>query len=145
VQPTVEAELAAVRRSLAALAEEPGLSAVAAGDLTEAVRALERVEKTWSRILPHLVFDNAAVGNLLLDVAPEIPPELRAEIESAVRERQPDPDLAVFDVAAADARNQQLRGLLSRVIAASPPTDENAVLRSRIIACLDRSLETRPW
>lgn len=144
MEPTVEAELAAVRRSLKALADTPGLPPHAAGDLAQAVRALERVEQTWSRILPHLVVDNASLAGLLLDLAPELPPDLRAEIESAVRPSpQPDPDL--FDVAAADARNRQLRGLVSRVIAAAPAGAGGAAVRSRVSACLDRGLETRPW
>ena len=145
MQPTVEAELTALKRSLSALKAEPDMAPAAVGDLAEALRALERLEKTWSRVLPYLVFDNAAVGNLLLELAPELSSELRVAIESAVPELQPEPDLSWFDVVAADSRNQALRALLSRVIAESASGDANAGLRSRVVACLDRSLESRPW
>lgn len=145
MQPAIEAELAAVRRLLAGLQGEPELPPAAAADLTEAIRALERVEKSWSRVLPYLVFDNAAVSNLLLELAPELSPELRLQVQSTVSGVQPEPDLSLFDVAAADRRNQDLRALLARVISDPAGGAGTAALRSRIAACLERSLESKPW
>lgn len=145
MEPTIGAELAAVRRSLAAWMAGEGMPPLAVADIREAVRALERIEKTWARVLPHLAADNAAVAGLLLDLAPGLPSGLRAEVEGAVGERPPRPERSLFDVGAADARNRQLRELLARAVGALPAGEEGAQVRARVATELDAALETRPW
>ncbi len=146
MQPTVEAELSGVRRSLEALVAANVLPVAVTEELAAAARILQRLETSWSRVLPYLVSDNAATAEVLREVAPLVPGPLRSEIEAAVSTQGPAPDLAALNVAAANDRSQRLRDLLSRVISTSAPGDtQAATVRTRIAACLRQSLETRPW
>ena len=146
MQPTVEAELSGVRRSLAALAADHALPADVTEELAAIARALQRVETSWPRVLPYLVSDNAATAELLRELAPLLPDDLRAAIDAAVSGQGPAPDPASLDVGAANERNEFLRDLLSRAIVACPPGDAGATsARARIVACLRQSLDNRPW
>lgn len=135
MQPTIDTQLAAVRRSLAALAGEQGLSAEADATLGDAAKALERVERSWALVLPYLVCDNAALGELLSELAPRLPEDLRAEIKAATASEISDQ----LDVAAADERNEALRGLLARAIVATEH------VRGPALGFLRESVERRPW
>ena len=146
MQPTVEAELSGVRRSLEALAAHDVLPGDVTEELAAAARILQRLETNWSRVLPYLVSDNAATAELLREVAPLVAGALRSEIESAVSAQGPAPDPTALDVAAANDRNQFLRDLVARVISGSAPGDTHATMvRARVAACLRQSLEMRPW
>ena len=147
MEPTVEAELAGVRRSLAAVAAFEGLPPDAKEELVAAARALERLEASWSRFLPYVTQDNAAIAQLLQEVSPQLPGDIRSEIDEAVATQGPTPEPAVFDVTAANRRNQVLRNLLARSILASPRREDGTVttFHVRAAAALRESLENRPW
>jgi hypothetical protein len=147
VQPTIEAELAGARRLLAPWAADDHLPPEAIGDLKAVVRILQRLEGAWSRVLPYLVADNVRTAELLRELAPLSPPDLRAEIDAAVSGQEPAPDPAVLDVAAANHRNEQLRHLLARAVSVPPSgeADGTGPARARVVAGLRQSLETRPW
>lgn len=145
MQPTIEAELAALRRTLEALGADASLPPGVSAELADAARTLQRLERTCSRVLPYLVSDNAAMAELLRELAPTVSDLLRQEIERALTAQgsAPEPPL---EVAVANERNELLRGLLSRVIQA-PPTEPGAAaaMRKRVAASLRQGLETRPW
>lgn len=146
MQPTVEAELQGVRRSLTALAADHALPPDVTEELAEIGRALQRVEKSWSRVLPYLASDNAAIAALLQELAPHLPGDLRTEVDAAVSGQGPALDPPALDVGALNERNEALRALLARAILASPPGDARAAsVRARIVACLRQSLDNRPW
>lgn len=147
MQPTIEAELSGVRRSLSALAALDDLSADVREELTAAERALQRVETSWSRVLPYLVADNAAVAKLLRDVAPLLQDDLHAEIDSVIRAQGPAPDVGALNVSAANDRNQILRSLLARALVATPRGEDGArtTVHLQAAACLRQSLDNRPW
>jgi hypothetical protein len=139
VQPTIEAELAGARRLLTPWVADDRLPAEARGDLKAVVRILQRLEGSWSRVLPYLVSDNVTTTELLQELAPASSPELRAEIEAVVAAGGPAPDPAALDVTAANDRNEQLRDLLTRAISGSDTA------RASVVAGLRQSLENRPW
>jgi hypothetical protein len=139
VQPTIDAELAGAARLLTPWVADDRLPAEATGDLKAVVRILQRLEDTWSRVLPYLVSDNVRTTELLRELAPVSPPDLRAEMDAAVSAQGPAPDPAALDVAAANDRNEQLRALLARAISGSGPA------QARVVAGLRESLESRPW
>ncbi|GAC1327218.1 MAG: hypothetical protein NVSMB17_00950 [Candidatus Dormibacteria bacterium] len=146
MQPTTEAELASLRRTLAALASDADLPAGVVAELGAATRTLQRLERTNSRVLPYLLSDNAATAELLGELAPGLPEGLRSEIESAVPAPEQMPGPAALDIATVNARNELLRELLARVIKASPVEPPGAgVVRKRVATHLHQSLEMRPW
>lgn len=147
MEPTVEAELAGVRRSLAAVAAFENLPVDAKEELVAAARALERLEASWSRFLPYLTRDNAAIAQLLQEVSSLLPGDIGSEIDEALATQGPTPEPAVFDVAAANRRNQVLRDLLARSILASPRREDGTVttFHMRAATALRESLENRPW
>jgi hypothetical protein len=147
MQPTVEAELAGIRRSLAALAADHALPVDVTEELAAVIRTLQRLETSWSRVLPYLLSDNAATAELLRELAPLLPGELRAEIDAAVSAQSPPPEPGALDVGAANERNQALRDLLSRAILACAAGDAETRtrVRARVAAGLRQSLDNRPW
>ena len=146
MQPTVDAELAAVRRVLDGLAAQPSLPAEATEALRQASRTLQRVAKTWSKVLPYLVFDSAGVISLLREVAPALPAALQGEIAELTVPEGVLTAASVPDVTAVNELDEQTRALLSRAIAVLPPGSPAASgPRARINAFLVESLERRPW
>ena len=146
MQPTVDAELAAVRRVLDGLAAQPSLPAEATEALREASRILQRLEKTWSKVLPYLVFDSAGVISLLREVASALPAALQGEIAELAFPEGVLTAASVPDVTAVNELDEQARALLSRAIAVLPPGSPAASgPRARINAFLVESLERRPW
>lgn len=135
MQPTIDSQLAAVRRSLDALAGEQRLSAEAGVTLGDAAKALERVERSWALVLPYLVRDNAALDELLSELAPRLPEELRAEIDEAAAAKLSDE----LDLIAANERNEALRDVLARAIVATEH------VRGPATAFLRESVARRPW
>lgn len=146
MQPTIEAELAGARRLLTPWVADDRLPPEASGDIKAVMRILQRLEGSWSRVLPYLVSDNARTAELLRELAPVSPPDLRAEIDAAVSGQRPTPDPAALDVAAANARNEQLRDLLARAVSVPPSGEgDGSGARARVVAGLRQSLESRPW
>lgn len=147
MQPTIEADLAGARRSLAAVIANETVAADASRDLRGVMRTLQRLEESWARVLPYLSSDNLRISELLRDLGPSCPDDLRSDIEAAVATSATGDDAGSLDAAVANVRNESLRGLLSRTIAAQTPeaVEVNAVMRARIVACLRESLEERPW
>lgn len=145
MQPTIEAELSGVRRSLAALAAEHALSVDVTEELASVARTLQRLEASWSRVLPYLLSDNAATAELLRELAPLLPGDLRTEIDAAVSSQGPAPEPAALDVGTANDRNQLLRDLLARAILAPGDAGARTTIRTRAAASLRQSLDNRPW
>lgn len=146
MQPTVDAELAGVRRSLDAIAAEYHLSPDVTRDLAAASRTLQRVERSWSRVLPYLASDSAATAEVLRSLVSLLDAPLRSDVEDALSAAESAPDAASLDVTVANARHEALRALLARAIADLPPGQHAAgPARARIAACLRESLDNRPW
>jgi hypothetical protein len=112
VRPTVEEQLEGSCRIL----EEtiaPGLTSDdAAETLRAVVKNLRMLGKSWAQLLPFLHWDNAATAELLERARPQVPAALAQRLTNLDRDQQ-DP----FDFAAAQHRNQVLRGLLSEMVA----------------------------
>lgn len=146
VQPTVEAELAGARRSLAAIASEYQMPVEAARALSAVERTLQRVESTWSRLLPYLLADNAAATQLLDEIESLAPEPVRTDIRNAIATGEMVVDVESVEFTAVNERNELLRALLARVIAALPAdAGVQGSARTRIASYLRHSLETRPW
>lgn len=147
VQPTVDAELAGVRRSLAALVADESVGVEVRRDLQDLIRTLQRLESSWSRVLPYLTADNARMAALLHDLAPLVPTDLRLEIEVVLSEAPPAVDPACLDIAAVNDRSEALRALVSRGIGAQRVGHDVSIgaMHARVAACLRESLQDRPW
>lgn len=142
MDPTIEAELAAVRRSLGEIAAGDEVSAEVGAQLSELARSLQVLERSWAKRLPYLVADNAALAALLGELAdPDCTP-LDTDIGAATYASDP-----VYDPAAADKANSALRAQLARVIVESAEGDEarRSSVSRRASAMLAKSLEMRPW
>lgn len=145
MQPTVDAELAGVRKVLEDVSANASLPPEATGVLREAARTLQRVERYWSKVLPYLVSDNAAVVSLLREIAPALSSELREEVEALPPQGAAE-RIRIPDVTEVNALNERVRAVLSRVIASMPPGSPSiAETRARIHICLLQSLKERPW
>ena len=145
MQPAVEADIRAMRESLERLIAEEQLPASGVAVLGEVRRSLRRLERTWARVLPYLLAENAATAALLAEVAPLVPADLQAEITTAGRALDPVPDTAQLDAVLANERNGVLRGLLARVIETLPADESGARARARARKHLQDCLELRPW
>lgn len=112
MRPTVEEQLEGSCRIL----EETIAPELTSDDDAEALRGvvknLRMLGKSWAQVLPFLHWDNAATTALLELARPHVPAALAERL--ADLDRPPDDPL---DVAAAQHRNDVLRGLLSEVVA----------------------------
>ena len=146
MQPTVEAELAGLRRTLESLGDGATLPPGVAAELADAARTLQRLERSCSRVLPYLMADNAATVVLLRELAPSVPDALRQEIEGALAAEGSSPRPPTLEIAPANERNELLRALLSKVVLALPSEPlPAAAMRKRIAVALRQGLEMRPW
>jgi hypothetical protein len=146
MQPTVEADLQAVRLGLERLAADDDMPATAVEGLAEAGRSLRRLERSWARVLPYLVAENTSTAALLDELAPLLPEDLRQEIATLGPPPEPVPDLSAFDAMKANELNGVLRALVARAINALPPSgDSAAAARARVTGHLRSTLELRPW
>lgn len=145
MQPAVDADLRAIRESLERLAVEHRLSSAAVATLNEVERSLRRLERTWARVLPYLVAENAATAALLKELAPLVPAPLRDDIASSERVPAPVADPRALDAVHANELNGELRGLLARVIAALPGDQAGSDARERTREHLQDMLRLRPW
>ncbi len=146
MQPTLEAELAGMRRIVDDVAAQLSGMPEAAGSLRGVSRTLQRVEKSWSKILPYLVWDSAAILAVLKEVAPNLPVEVQREIEHLASAGGAVVVGAVPDVAVVNDLDERARALLGRVTNLLPPDSPGASgPRTRITACLLEGLGRRPW
>lgn len=146
MQPTVDAELAGVRRILEELASDTSLPRQATEAMRGASRSLLRVERHWSLILPYLVSDNGEVLGVLRDIAQYLPVALREDVDAFAEHCADAQAVPVPDFAWVNEVNERARELLSRAIAALPPgSPETSRPRARIQSYLLRSVGGRPW
>jgi hypothetical protein len=145
VQPTVEADLRAMRLSLERLVAAEDLPATAVQGLAEIGRSLRRLERSWAQVLPYLVAENASTAALLADLTPSLPGDLAGEIASLGPPPAPVSDPSAFDATKAQERNGVLRALLARAITALPADEGGAEARARVRQHLKSTLALRPW
>lgn len=145
MHPTLEEEMAGVRRILSEVASEPALTADTAAAVKDASAILERLEKSWRKVLPYVLVDIAEMTGLLLDISPHLPDEMQEAIQALAAEQCRLVD-AADDIPRADDFQQTARTLVSRAIALLPPEPpgQNGPL-ARIRTGLASSLENRPW
>ncbi len=77
MQPTPEADLRAIRDSLEHLVASEEAPAAIAPVLSDTIRSLRRLERSWSTLLPYLATENNATRTLLGELEPLIAAELR--------------------------------------------------------------------
>ena len=145
MQPTVDADLRAARLAIARVVAEEDVSPEAIAGLEEVSRTIGRVERSWARVLPYLVFENRATAGLLAELAPLVSEDVADEIAALRVPRADDDDLAQFDAGAVNELNGRLRGILAQVIRALPAGEAGAQPRTAIRLHLERTLALRPW
>lgn len=128
MRPTIDDQLDGARRLLAGVERDEGLSAASRELLAHVHRLLTRVGGSWSTTLPFLVEDNAATAALLADLGVPVPPG----------------DPATSDVAAAAARNTELRDALAGAIRDLPRDARGVAARARIGEHLRRRVAADP-
>jgi len=139
VHPSVTEQLRGIRRTLTEVVAPDVSSPYPAEVLRGVVAALEGLERSWARVLPFLVWDNAETAALLGGISPVVDPDLAARI-TQVCDAEPGDAL---DVDAADVRNEALRALLAEAVpelAAGGPTtaDAHAAVVAHLRARIDR-------
>ena len=133
MHPTVEEQLAAVRRLLDEVAADPGIGAPSSANLELAARTLRRIERSaWSR-LAFLRDDNTSSVRLLAELT-DVAPELAAEADAVA------PSLS-DDEPTAHAVNKTLRALLARAVRELPDDEPSMQWRARLAEHL--SMRTR--
>ena len=133
--PTIDTQLAAVRTSLAAIAEQVGGDAAA--ELTAVGRAVRIIERTWRRRLPVLVADIADLGELLDELAPGQAPPWQFEHAGG--------GPTVPDLGVVEASHEALRSLLAQLIVDAGDDEAGRSLRRRATACLRASAGRQAW
>ena len=112
MHPSVTEQLRGVRRTLTEVVAPDLSSPYPAEVLRGVVAALEGLERSWTRVLPFLVWDNAETAALLGAISPVVEPELAVRITQLCDAEPGD----ALDVDAGDARNEALRGLLAEAV-----------------------------
>ncbi len=137
MEPTVAAQLRAIRRLVDEAGADAGLGEAAAQALTLASSQLRRLEGAQAERLPFLVEDNRAAAALLAELA-----ELVADL--APPEPSPaDPEAATSEAAAA-SRNDALRELLARAVHELPADAAGDAARARVAELLRARLARNP-
>ena len=116
MRPTVTEQLEGMCRIL-----ETAVAPALANDYTlETLRSLvanvRMLGRAWHQLLPFLHWDNGVMAELLAAASHNATPELRAQISTALA----GPPADVSDGLAAEARNEQLRALLTECLACPP-------------------------
>ncbi len=142
MHPTIDEQLHGAQRLLDLVEADSELSVASRESLTNVRRLLEQVGRSWSRLLAFRSEDNASLVALLARTAPLVGPELRDAVDGALRTAPlSGSDL---DVAVVSARNDELRGMLARVIAELPTTPEGHAARAEIAVYLRRRVDADP-
>ena len=145
MQPTPEADLRAIRRSLEQLVASEEASPAIAPVLGDTIRSLRRLERSWSTLLPYLATENNATRTLLGELEPLVGPELRSELHHAAAQTAQIIDPQLLDPEPIQSANAHLRDLLARVIVALPTGEPGARARRRIRDHLSEIVIDRPW
>lgn len=137
VLPSISSDLARVRARLGTIAACDSIAPDVREDLLAADRVLRLIERSWGRMVPHLVEDNRRLRSLLTDVTP--PVRSAEELPPASEETLDPEQLAGI--------NEELRSALSRLISASGPGEPAvaAKVRRQTAGALRAGLGTRPW
>jgi hypothetical protein len=112
VHPSVTEQLRGVQRTLTQVVAPDLSNPYPAEVLRGVVAALEGLERSWARVLPFLVWDNAETAALLGAISPVVDPDLASRITQLCDVEPGD----ALDVEAADVRNEALRGLLAEAV-----------------------------
>jgi hypothetical protein len=145
MQPTPEADLRAIRDSLERLVASGEAPPAITPVLSDTIRSLRRLERSWSELLPYLATENNATRALLGELQPLVPAELRSELHDAATATTRIIDPALLDPGPIQSANSELRDLLARVIVALPTGAPGASARRRIRDHLTETVTTRPW
>lgn len=133
MHPTIEEQLAGIRRLLTVASEATPLAPTSADAIENARRLLTRVERSWSALLPFYLADNAALRELLGGPSTDV--ETNTASDSAAPED---------DVAAQARWNSMLREELSAAIRDLRRDETDGVLRRRIHTYLVARVEKDP-
>jgi hypothetical protein len=113
MRPTIEEQLGGTCRILEVMIA-PEVAGTPAGDVLRGlVKNLRMLQANWGTVLPFLHWDNESTASLLARAASSVSDALAQRITTTV-DAQPAPDPA--DVSAAQARNDELRALLTDVV-----------------------------
>jgi hypothetical protein len=145
MQPTPEADLRAIRRSLEQLVASEEAPPAIAPVLGDTIRSLRRLERSWSTLLPYLATENNATRTLLGELEPLVPAEIRSELHEAAAATSQAIDPRLLDPEPIQRANADLRDLLARVIVALPTGEPGAQARRRISDHLAETVTQRPW
>ena len=112
MRPSITEQLAAVQRVLRDVVA-PEVTATYPSDILQSVLGtLAELERSWSRALEHLAWDNEGLRGALALVAPAAAADRRAAIDAVLAAALPDP----LDHDAAQGHNAQLRDVAVAVI-----------------------------
>ena len=120
MRPNVTEQLEGMCRILETAIAPEIENAYAQETLRSLVANVRMLGRAWHQLLPFLHWDNRLTAELLTAARDSVTPALRAEIETALAEIDLDP----ADGLAAEARNEQLRALLSECLICPPPLVE---------------------
>ncbi|HEX7096249.1 MAG TPA: hypothetical protein VF183_10225 [Acidimicrobiales bacterium] len=139
MRPTVSEQLAGIRRILDEVIAPQVTEAYPVDMLRGVLANLEMLERSWTRVVPFLAWDNEQTAELLRDVASVVDHGLAARIAEALAAAAVDP----LDVAALDARNTTLRELLAEAVPQLATGGERAApqyarVRAHLRARIDR-------
>ena len=136
--PSISSDLTRVRSTLTTVAAGDSLAPDARQALLAAERVLRLVERSWARMVPHLVEDNRRLRSLLAELARS--PGVTGEDVAPASEDVLDPERLA-------ETNEALRSALSRLISASASAEPavRAVITRRAAAPLRAGLGSRPW
>lgn len=145
MHPTLEEEIAGVRRILDDVVSDPALTFDTAAAVKDASAMLARLEKSWRKVAPYILADLAHLTPLLVDISRHLPDEMRRAILVLDADQRRLADVAA-DIARADDLQRRARTLLSEAIELlppDPPGEEGPLARIR--TGLSATLEVRPW
>lgn len=145
MQPTPQEDLRAMREALERVAAGDTIASDDAAVIGHTVRSLKRLERSWDKVLPFLVRENAVIRDLLAELAPALPGATRSEIDAAVGAAPPSVDPRLLELTPARDANAALRELLARAIGDLPSGEAGAAGRRRTRAGLAEIVSLRPW
>jgi hypothetical protein len=141
VHPSVTEQLRGMRRTLTEVVAPDLSSPYPAEVLRGVVAALEGLERSWTRVLPFLVWDNAETAALLGAISSVVDPDLAVRVSQVCDVEPPD----ALDVDAADARNEALRGLLAEAVPGlAAGGAETATAHAAVVAHLRARIDRYP-
>ena len=140
MHPTIDDQLAGALRLLGVVAADDELPDRSRETLANVQRLLKQVTRSWSLLPEFYARDNAELTVLLGRLQPRLSPSLAG----AVERRLADPSPAGTGVAAAGARNAELRALLSSAMGELPVGSDDPTLRAEVGGYLRRRVAADP-